>query len=351
MSCDSCRCPRGNQGPLGPSGLSIFAENTLSVSKNWNGAIDSDFQFFSIGAAVAHAGTLAGATTPVLILVYPGTYIEDITNVNLNNIFINGLTEKAVIIQGDVSHVNSTGAQVIDLENLVITGTLSLVISNSVLSTVNLTNVIAGNLVNDIGLNSVCSYKLVKIIGSTTMPKGFCNGSWYNFETSDFTITNTVATSTLGLFIFACIINGNLSIAGTGGSNAALNLLGGYILGTSTVSNTANVLRAWCCKFIGSLTVDANSFATILGSVHGTLAGTGQIDRSIFAGTGPYVTAGTGQTISPPFSNNNYSVAVQSSTPSSLTAIVTNKLASSFTVTPNADGVWFYQVIRTTSGI
>lgn len=321
------------EGTVTPAMLAQFSAGgapftpgqALFVSLAWPVGANPLVYFTTIQAALNHAATLTpSATAPIALLIFPGTYTENLTLVSNVNLF--GFGRRATQLNGTVTWTPGAGINApqtaeheeIDIFYVKMLDTLSMDAtgksgSSAVLDIRDSTLVADWSLVGRSsgtdGLNLYNTLFSPAANGLFTDLNASLVASLIEGEGETVTI-NGVGSNGLDLYGGQWLVDTTI-IAGTG---SFLELVGVECLGAFTVANSCNLQANNCLFDDGSaVTVATGGSADLRGSALGTttLTGPGPIDRTLVQITSGVTASGTNaMTISPPLPNNTYTVAV-----------------------------------------
>lgn len=330
------------------SGGGFAPARTLFVAQSWPAGVDPSVYFTKISDAEVFAATMVPFPTradPVTIIIYPGTYADDLTLVS--NVHLNCHTRRDVVVTGNVvwtpgAGVNASlvgGEEQADIAAIRFEGTISI---DSTAKTGASNSAFDGR--------GIDVRNTVTMIGRGGGARTDHFQLWLSTLICTVNFTNVIVNLSSGTYLdlnFAgeCDfdVNGDqvfgvVTLAGTSvGALQATQIFGNVNVGTGTsIDIVSSVLEQNAV-----LTVAAGGDADIRMSefqVNAQLVGPGPIDRSIWTTTIAGTAAGNNVIpISPPYPDGLYNVAIE------LTAAgayppVSAKGGSSFTINDPVGG-------------
>lgn len=343
MGCSYCFSKRGLPGIPGGPGLSQLPGNTLAVSPEWLGdaTVDPSVQFTSVAAATAAAASMgATAAEPIEILIYPGTYVGNITLPP--NVYLNGQSDNVVVITGNITHSSTGGIRSFAIQNLRVSGDIIISATGSTLSGISLINVIADDLTITTSNTTVLDFINVNLSGNLTLAGGGGQGVISNINVAG----NVVVSGLSGTTNFVTAINLNaVNLTTSGSSSGSFKTQGGYLSGTITIG--ANTILTSRTGILG--TVAATGTGDIRGANYNVLNATGIVNRTLFKITSGTLPVGTNAiSITPVYSDASYNVFATQLSGTFSPSSVNNRTASGFDfATGENNTTWEFVLIRT----
>ena len=306
------------------------------ASAAWPTGSDATMYFTTISAALTQAATMTPTSAnPIVIVVGPGTYTEDLTLVS--NVHVSCGIEQSVLLVGNITWTPGSGVNAAQINTA---QTVALTHLQYAANSLTYTSTGTGNCqlyqINCVSGGMACT-------GRGTIPNGIDNSFNYNClfakGTSTYTWTNmtgassATASQSVGVEIVGCRFVGltfaGNTIARISGSDQLFKS-GSAIVLTDTAAVYCfglginnNVTVASGCSFTAPgcvfaatnavLTVASGGTADVRGSNYNVLtnlAGAGTINRTTWNGTTGSTSIGANTiTISPPFPDANYNVS------------------------------------------
>lgn len=288
--------PTGSAGATGtPTPIQI--SNTVFVSKlgsDTTGTVERlDLPFLTIGAAITAAVTLLSGTTRINIVVYGGTYTENITIANSYLNLVSGYDSPLLYEDNNTTAynliVNKFGG---NKRPVYIAGTITV--------TADYTNIIGINCLT-LAQNVSGEYsQFSHIIASTAITTNLTtvHGRYYDVHSDKF--LSLTSTSTLRGYFEKCTA-GEESFAGSGSSaagNIAATLIDCIAETNSFASSGTNTGGTISGGILTRCRGEQNSFASSSSGTAGTIYGSTFTDCKGNTGSFASSTSGTGGTIS-----------------------------------------------------
>jgi hypothetical protein len=284
--------------------------------------------------------TFQNCNIGTLTVTQGGVLVQNTNIGNLNlyssyaRIESSNITSAATIDQGTIVLANASNFGVLN-PNSTVSGTVTVSNTNGATPTTNASfvgcNITTIN-VGDVSQNlSTCEIVGSYVLGPLTIIIGsvaYVQGSYLVNVTnqsqlymSGNTLSNLTCNNLSVSIIIACSLTEQLSCVGS----ATIVFHNSYAFYCSCTSSAGSGINALCSFFVNAPT------------------GSGVVDQSLLTGT---VASSSTVTISPPFSDTNYSVLLTSE--GNYTSYVTTKTVSSFAITTTSPGC-NYCVVRNTS--
>lgn len=304
----------GASGPLGTA-LQFEPAHTLWVAASWPIGADPLVFFTNITGALVQALALGPTFVfPVVIHIFPGTYVENLTLVS--NVHLVGESYEAVTIDGTIlwtpgANVNLPFTNA--LENVTI-HRLRLIQSTTVDATMKVSNLSTFNGLETIWVGAPAA---IDFIARTTANVDFFN--LYVCITDQFNMTNGIGNfqNTNVVRAGVTITGGNYAFRFLTGSVQGMSIFNGadsqitydHIdhFGTITVSGT-NVSFVGKNSDLGpAITINVGNFGFLHNCAYAILNGTGTVNRTFTTITvGPTVMNNNAVVISPAFISASY---------------------------------------------
>lgn len=332
--------------------LAFKPERTLFVAQSWpNGGADPAVFFTDPSAALSHAATLTPTpTNPVTIILFPGTYSQNLTLISNVHLFA---ASGGVTLTGNVAYHPGVGGNASQLHL-----NERVVIENLTFQT--------GTFVYDAtGKSDLTKSSVLYLLNCTTLgPTLAASGRAASGGSDLLTITNQIdggTTWTLnGIFPTwtACQFSAQMDMTDLvfGGVFTStvffgpVNLVNSPFVGgdSNTYISAVNIDAASSLlfnsgsNFSAPVTVAAGGQADLRMCEYGSLsnlAGAGAIDRSIWRTTAEATSIGANViTLSPPYIDGNYNVTLTLTAAGASGAFVSGKAANQFVLNDPVGG-------------